>query len=280
MQHDPFRQPNPFQAGSVPPRCACKCCGANAELTGVVDFARCGYDVLQHVIATRQPVNPTSIVLRKSEPYAGWPVYYYRCGTCFFTFTRAFDDWTPDDFARHVYNDDYVRHDPDYAEARPQQYADLLTERFGAWKESLAILDYGSGSGLLERKLRARGFAQVQSEDPFTQARRIDSQFDLILCVEVFEHVLDPVGLLRDLKKLLRPGGAILLSTLCCTQEVIDNGIANWWYCVPRNGHISFYSPESLALLAEREQLRYGRLNESVHLMYHEQVPDWLRSFF
>jgi hypothetical protein len=280
MHHDPFAQPNPFQASSVPRSCACKCCGSSAELTGVVDFSRCGYDVLQHVIATGQPVHPASSVSRKADPYSGWPIYYYRCGKCFFTFTRAFDDWTTADFARHVYNDDYVRHDPDYAEARPQQYADLLTERFGPWKESLSILDYGSGSGLLQRKLEARGFTRVQSEDPFTSARRIDSQFDLIVTIEVFEHVVDPIALVKDLKRLLRPDGAILLSTLCCRQEVIDNGLANWWYCVPRNGHISFYSPESLSLLAQGEQLRCGSLSDSLHLMYQEPVPQWLRSFF
>jgi SAM-dependent methyltransferase len=105
---------------------------------------------------------------------------------------------------------------------------------------------------------------------------RPQGRFDLIVCVEVFEHILDPVALLADLNSSLQQDGAILLSTLCCSQTVVDKGIANWWYCVPRNGHISFYSPESLALLAQPHGLQYRRLNDYLHVMYRHPAPAWL----
>lgn len=37
--------------------------------------------------------------------------------------------------------------------------------------------------------------------------------FDLVLCTEVLEHVPDPVAALRGLRRLLAPGGTLVLST-------------------------------------------------------------------
>jgi SAM-dependent methyltransferase len=267
---------NPFETNRVPARTDCKCCQSIADIVGVVDFSRCGVEMIAEVAATGTPLYPNTSVSRKTDPYVGWAIYYYRCRSCFFTFTRAFDSWTTADFAQHVYNADYARHDPDYLDARPSQYSDLLTSWFGPSKERLTILDYGSGSGLLQQKLESNGFSGVASYDPFTHVERPPGRFDLIVCVEVFEHVLEPVALLADLNSSLKQDGAILLSTLCCSQAVVDQGFANWWYCVPRNGHISFYSPESLALLAQPHGLQYRRLNDYLHVMHRHPAPAWL----
>jgi hypothetical protein len=114
---------NPFENNRVPTVATCKCCGGTAHIVGVTDFSRCGTDMIAEVMATGQPLGPASIVTRKVEPYSGWPIYYYRCVGCLFTFTPAFDAWDHADFGRHVYNADYARHDPEYNDVRPRQYA-------------------------------------------------------------------------------------------------------------------------------------------------------------
>jgi SAM-dependent methyltransferase len=49
----------------------------------------------------------------------------------------------------------------------------------------------------------------VQGEElPFD-----DASFDLILCTQVLEHVEDPVAVLSEIHRVLRPGGAALIST-------------------------------------------------------------------
>ena len=40
-----------------------------------------------------------------------------------------------------------------------------------------------------------------------------DESFDTITCLEVLEHVLDPLNLLRDFHRVLRPKGQVVLTT-------------------------------------------------------------------
>jgi SAM-dependent methyltransferase len=40
-----------------------------------------------------------------------------------------------------------------------------------------------------------------------------DESFDLVLCTQVLEHVQDPAAVLAEIHRLLRPGGAALVST-------------------------------------------------------------------
>jgi SAM-dependent methyltransferase len=40
-----------------------------------------------------------------------------------------------------------------------------------------------------------------------------DASFDLVLCLQVLEHVPDPAAAVRELRRAVRPGGRVLLST-------------------------------------------------------------------
>ncbi len=255
---------NPHSGGRVPQTTACKCCAQTAQLTGVVDFSKCGRDWLAG---------------RKVEPYVGWPVYYYHCAQCGFVFTRAFDHWTTEDFARHIYNDDYVNHDPDYLDARPRANAQFISETFGDDRANTTVLDYGSGAGFLGGFLAAAGFPPVVSYDPFSSPARPEGTFRMITCFEVFEHTPDPKGLLSDIASYLAEDGAVLFSTLICSTETVDQGIANWWYCNPRNGHISFYARETLMRLAAEAGLSHGWFDEWRHVFYRDRKPAWLKRY-
>lgn len=40
-----------------------------------------------------------------------------------------------------------------------------------------------------------------------------DASFDIVLCLQVLEHVPDPAAAVRELRRAIRPGGRVLLST-------------------------------------------------------------------
>jgi methionine biosynthesis protein MetW len=96
-----------------------------------------------------------------------------------------------------------------------------------------ALLDAGCGDGTLAA-LVARDFAALHGVELTLSAARqaagrgvavaladldrgllpyADGRFDLVTCLDVIEHVLDPAHLLREIARVLRPGGHCLLST-------------------------------------------------------------------
>jgi hypothetical protein len=256
---------NPFAPAPLPLSTACKCCTATGRLVAVVDAARGGANVRSgHAV----------------DALTGRAVYYYRCRGCGFTFTRAFDHWTPADFARFIYNADYARHDPSYADGeRGIRTAADVIGHFGAYAAQLSVLDWGSGEGSFCAAMRRHGFARVAGYDPFVSnaAEPPAGRHDMVTCFEVIEHALEPAHLIESMDAHRAPQGAILISSLLCTQQVVDFGLENWHYCVPRNGHISFMTPAALMHCAKRVGLVAHSFSEKAHVMFDAAaVPAWL----
>lgn len=231
----------------------CKVCRAPSALYGVVDFHKSCIEAQGRRLAV----------------LSGRPIYYRGCQRCGFVFTTAFDGWDFDAFRRYIYNDDYAIVDPDYVEARPLNNGRLVAESFPEAKASIAILDYGGGSGLLAERLREQGF-RASTYDPFSSFNQIpEERFDLITCFEVMEHVPSPEKTVAEMVGLLKKPGAILFSTLVLPANFDQMGL-NWWYASPRNGHISLYSTASLALLFKPYGMKVGSFSEGMHMAYGE----------
>lgn len=209
----------------------CKVCSGIAPAFDVVDF--------QKICSTDQPY---------MFGQAGIPVYYYRCMDCEFLFTDFVDDWTAADFSRFIYNEDYIKVDGDYADARPRRDGAFFGELLAPYP-GLSVLDYGGGAGVLAGVLRNAGF-EAECYDPFSSPRRPERLFDVITCMEVIEHSPDPVGTLRDMASFLQPGGCILVGTGVQPDD-IETVRTNWWYVAPRNGHVSLQSVASLVPLGK-----------------------------
>ena len=77
------------------------------------------------------------------------------------------------------------------------------------------ILDYGCGEGryldVVGRRFPDAEYVPVEDGGIALH----DGSFDLVLCVEVLEHVADAEATTRELGRLLAPGGVLVLTTPC-----------------------------------------------------------------
>lgn len=251
---------SPSFAPICPPQAPCKCCGTAAVLSGVVDF-------FKNCAGIRLPL-----------ALSGIPIYYYRCMACRFLFTTAFDAFTKEEFARHVYNREYLLVDPEYPRIRPQSNAEFLTRLF-ANDKPLRLLDYGGGEGLLAELLRFAGFPHAETYDPFVpcHSTRPDNRYDLITCFEVAEHSTDPAATFADMSRLLATTGLILFSTLLQPADIDQQGLG-WWYAGPRNGHVSLHTKESLEAIARPLGLHLASFHDGLHVLC-RGIPDFARHF-
>jgi len=112
--------------------------------------------------------------------------------------------------------------------------------------EGLRLLDIGCGGGLLSEPMRRLGFAvtgvDASERNIGTAAAHAAEQglvidyrastaeallasgepaFDVILNMEVIEHVADPGAFLRDTGRLLAPGGVMIVATLNRTLKAL-----------------------------------------------------------
>jgi hypothetical protein len=228
----------------------CKCCGTTAHWFGQVDFAKSCED--REVAAL---------------PRAGWPVTYYRCLTCGFLFSDFLDGWPAERQRREIYNDDYVKVDPEFETGRAARVAPAIDRIFQDTKSAIRVLDFGGGAGELARRLRAQGFATIDTIDPFfgVPGGAPENAYDLLLCFEVLEHQATPDAPFAVAAAHLKPAGALLFSTLIQPDDIEVLG-ARWWYLAPRNGHVSLHTRHSLEILAHRHGFTVGSINESLHL--------------
>lgn len=70
-----------------------------------------------------------------------------------------------------------------------------------------------------------------------------DACLDAILCTEVFEHVIDPMAVLDEFHRLLKPGGMLLLTAPLLSYLHMEpyhfyGGFTHYWYShwLPRKG--------------------------------------------
>ena len=147
-------------------------------------------------------------------------------------------------------------------------------------KSKLRILDLGCGNGSFTNFLASQGFEVIGIEESASgvelaqqnypncqfingsiynlELPELEHSFDLVISAEVVEHLFFPRELPRIAKKLLKPGGHLILTTpyhgyfkniaLSLSGKIDAHFTALW-----DGGHIKFFSVKTLTQLVTSE---------------------------
>jgi len=152
--------------------------------------------------------------------------------------------------------------------------------RLGESPSALRLLDVGCSSGALLLVARDLGF-QTAGVEPagkaadtarsfgldvynglLHEANYTDDGFDIVTMFEVVEHLIDPVTVVREIHRILKPGGVLLIGTGNAASWTARFLGSKWEYFdIGRHGgHISFFNPASILKLARQCDFRVAAI--------------------
>lgn len=155
---------------------------------------------------------------------------------------------------------------------RSKSFLDQIAKLLGQPPEQIRLLDVGCSSGAflntaVKLGFRAEGVEPAPKAAATAQAAGLkvhqgllqeagyaDGQFDAITLFEVIEHLQQPLELLHECQRILRPGGILLIGTGNAASWSMAAMGARWEYLdiAKHGGHVSFFNPGSIASLAQR----------------------------
>ena len=99
-----------------------------------------------------------------------------------------------------------------------------------------------------------------------------DAAFDVASLFEVVEHLREPLPLLRECRRVLKPGGILIISTGNAASWTVAAMGARWDYfhIEKDGGHISFFNPASIAVMAQNAGFHVERI-ETARVKFHEK---------
>lgn len=187
----------------------------------------------------------------------------YRCANC----SSLYSECSPLNY------DDYY-HDsnltvPEFINHR----LDEILHQLGPYRKTNHLLDVGCGAGSLLQaarragwiaegleisepavvSVRAQNFKVFQGE--LGAARYAENYFDVVTASELFEHVANPVEIVTEIARILRPGGLLWATTPNAGSFSSRVLRANWSSVGPPE-HLQLFSLKGIRILMKRAGFR------------------------
>jgi 2-polyprenyl-3-methyl-5-hydroxy-6-metoxy-1,4-benzoquinol methylase len=195
-----------------------------------------------------------------SESFAITDAHYgqtsaiYRCSSC--GFLQCND--LPEVLSYYEQLEDQA-----YEQGRKERtlQAEALVKQLGKHIEKGTLLDVGAGSGILVEAAIQAGY-KAEGVEPSAwlqqQAEKLqlpvkkgilndlaeEARFDVITLIDVIEHVVDPVGLMKEIASRLTINGYAMVVTPDCSSFFATILGRKWWHY--RVAHIGYFNKATL----------------------------------
>lgn len=217
---------------------------------------------------------------KKLGNYSKKMYYFYRCAECEYIFVA-----NPDTDFENIYNMSYYRGkgvDPgvnylfefEHTDKTIRQYewrgiTNSVTKLMQLFNKrvdnNFMWLDYGCGTGSLVKYIQKHiGCTSLGYEEGIIKKFAINNgitilnskdfdnyqgAFDMVTAIEVFEHVLDPIEVLKRIRSLLKPEGIFFYTTGNAGKFKVN--FLQWNYVKPEI-HISYFEPKTMEYALKR----------------------------
>lgn len=158
-----------------------------------------------------------------------------------------------------------------YIDERPLllEYFDRKLDLVEKYTKKRKILDVGCGHGFCLEAAKKRGFNAVGIDvsgyaveyakehgckaflTDIYKAGFKDTSFDVITIFQLIEHVPNPVKFMKEVKRILKPGGHVILTTPN-HGGYLKKLMGKNWFSYRHQEHLFFFSPKSIDFLLEK----------------------------
>jgi SAM-dependent methyltransferase len=188
----------------------------------------------------------------------------YRCRTCRFVFGLPSEPMGLDDAYRNYYRG-LPPPPPDY---RYEEFLSQAERRVGVGR----FLEIGAGGGAFVRVAVRRGWRADATEVSETGLERLrttgakvfpgvledagygDNQFDFVASLEVLEHLPNPAGHLREVWRVTRDSGILLLTTP--NFNGLSRRLLGMRWRVIDPEHLCYFTPKTVARMLQQAGFR------------------------
>ena len=178
-------------------------------------------------------------------------------------------------------------------------YVDLLRRHLQGAVSSFKMLDIGCAHGFMLEAARQSGFhavgieispaAAVARERGFTvydwplqELCLPAEEFDAVTIVDVIEHIPDPEPFMKEVYRILKPQGAVLIVTPDVESKTAQMMKARWPHY--KLEHVVYFSERSLSLLLRKTGFSVRRIERGFKYLTFEYVlrhfqkyaPGWM----
>lgn len=165
---------------------------------------------------------------------------FFLCSNCSGIFKSKSSLPNPDEERKR-----YEEHENDISDTRYQNFVSPITNAVLSHYSADSLgLDFGAGTGpVISAVLEGKGYS-VRQYDPIfiNDTKKLNLEYDYIVCCEVIEHFHTPAKDFALLKKMLKPGGHLFCMTHLYEKDIDFDK----WYYKNDNTHVFFYQIETL----------------------------------